>query len=296
MLLLLLQATSLYAWDFGAKLDAQRAGTDNVNLANTSKISDTYSTYGGYLQAKSETFKFKLKGKLEQYSKETSNDNYSTDFSVQYKPDKTMDFTAAVFKQVYNGTSLISTDTTSDNNGARFLATFTHEVEKETSLYFSPTLTTKKYPKIATRQDTLASALIGLEHNVNPSFMINPEFSIQKNNSKDSYYSSTSFGPSLLLSYTPNDSWDFSIDGNYSQTNYSNRTYQTILRGKTITNKEIQKLFSANFTALYSFSRTFSLQGKYSTSNNTSNNPGTIAAPSSAYQAKTTSFDLVIKI
>jgi hypothetical protein len=124
-----------HAWDFGLKADAQQAYTDNVNLTGTNPISDSYSTFGGYLQAKDEAFKIKLKAKAEKYKLQKENDNYSFDLSLQYKHTKTNDYTFALFKQVYNGTPLVTTDTTSDNSGGRLSTTISTEFDKETSGY-----------------------------------------------------------------------------------------------------------------------------------------------------------------
>lgn len=283
--LLILSATGVHAsWDFSLKGDAQKAFTDNVNLTNTAPISDNYAILGGYLQAKNETWKLKLKVKMEKYTAQTENDNYVTDLSLQYKKSKNQDFTFAVFKQVYNGTPLVSTDTTSDNSGLRLAANFTHDFNKSTQGYFALSATLKNYAKIEGRKDKILSAAVGLEHSFAKSFLIAPELSFQKNVSADDYYSSTSYGPNLLLSYSPDDSWEYFIDGNYSHTNYTGRTVtRTIRPNKTVTEKEYQELFNTDAGVIFSFLQYASLTAKYTHSKNTSNNSTSAYSANIAY-------------
>ena len=116
---LLLSSSLAHAWDFGLKADAQHASTNNVNLTNTAPIKDSYNTLSGYVQTKDDEFRFRLKGKYEKYQKQTENNNYVFDLSLQYKRTKTNEFTLSLFKQTYNGTPQVVTDTTSDNKGGK---------------------------------------------------------------------------------------------------------------------------------------------------------------------------------
>lgn len=277
--LLLTTAASAHAWDFSLKGDAQRTFTDNVNLTNVSPITDSYSVLSGYLQTKNDTWKLKLKGKLEKYSKQTENDNYTTDLSLQYKRTKNNDYTIGVFKQVYNGKPLVSTDTTSDNSGLRLAANFTHDFDKDSQGYFTVTGTSKNYSKIIGRKDTIVAGALGIEHYFNKNFMIAPELSIQHIGSSDSYYTNNSYGPNVLLSYTPTDAWELFVDGSYTNTTYSGRTVSKTVRNRTVTEKEYQELVNADVGAVYSFPQYLYLTGKYTSSNNTSNNTN------SAYKA-----------
>lgn len=276
---LLFAAQNIYAWDFSLKGDFQKAFTDNVNLTNTDPIKDNFSILSGYLQTKNESWKLKLKGKVEKYSKQNENDNYVTDLSLQYKRTKNNDYTFAVFKQVYNGTPLVSTDTTSDNSGVRLNANFTHDFKKNTQGYFTAAGTLKNYSKIVGRKDKILVLALGVEHSFDRTLLIAPELSFQHNGSTDSYYSNNSFGPNLLLSYTPDESWELFADGNYSHTTYSGRTVSKVVRNKTLTEKEYQELFTADVGAIYSFPMYTSITAKYSNSHNTSNNT------TSAYKA-----------
>jgi hypothetical protein len=209
---LLFFSLNLYAWDFGIKADMKRANTDNVDLSNSDPVSDTYDTYGGYVQAKDNIFKIKLKAKAEKYKLRTANDNYTLDLSLQYKHTKNNDYTFAVFKQTYNGIPATSTDTASDNNGGRFSATFSNDFDKETSAYFILNGTLRKYSKIANRNDKIIGASVGLENYMMPDLLINPELLAATNNSTDTYYKNYFYGPSLLISYTPNDNWEIYLD------------------------------------------------------------------------------------
>lgn len=289
--LFLIISTSAFSWEFSAKTDAERSSTNNVNLTNTNPVSDSFTTLGGYLQTKDDVYKIKLKGRLEKYQKQTENDNYSLDLSLQFKRNKLNDYTGTIFKQVYNGTPLLSTDTTSDNSGGRLSTTFRNNFDKSNIGYFSLTGTYKKYSKIAGRNDKIINAGIGLEHTVSEELLISPEISIQKNSSSDSYYSNTSFGPMILVSYIPNEKWDLYFFGTYAFTKYNGRTAASIVRRRTtVYEEEYQKLLGLDFGADYSLNEYLSLQGKLSTSNNTSNNQ------TSAYKANIISFGLAIKL
>ncbi|MBC7538123.1 MAG: hypothetical protein H7281_04840 [Bacteriovorax sp.] len=287
--LLICFAPQAYAWDFGFKADAQESFTDNVNLTNTNSISDSFYSYGGYLQTRNEIFKLKLKAKAEKYNLQKENDNYSFDLSMQYKRTKNNDFTFALFKQVYNGIPLVSTDTTSDNNGGRLSTTFSTDFDKETSGYLILNGTYKKYTKIINRNDTITGASIGLEHYLNSNLLINPELLAASNNSNDSYYKNTFYGPSLLISYTPNDKFEFFVDGSFSHTKYSGRSIVTVVKNKNVTTSEYQELKSAGIGAIYTLANMFPIQLRYSTNKNSSNNS------TSAYKAQILSISVGMK-
>ncbi len=290
--LLFTVSSSLYAWDFSLKLDGQRENTDNVNLTNTNPISDTVTSYGGYIQTKNETYKLKLKGKVEKYQKQNVNDNWSSDLSLQYKRTKDNSFTFAAFKQVYNGISLLNTDTTSDNVGGRISTTITKNFDKDTSGYITLTGTYKKYPKIAGRNDKIIGAAFGLEHYFNNTFMINPELNVQNNSSADSYYSNFSYGPSIFIDITPNDSWEIFFDASYAYTRYSGRSIPITINRRATTENEHQTLTSYDAGLIFNLSKVLSLQGKYQTGKNTSNN---VSTTSPAYKVSVTSFNIVCK-
>jgi len=276
----LLSLTSAHAWDFSLKGDVQKAFTNNVNLTNTDPITDNYSILSGYLQAKSEEWKLKLKGRMEKYSNQTENDNYTTDLSLQYKASKSSDYTVGVYKQVYNGTPAVSTDTTSDNSGLRMAANFTHDFVKSKTLgYFSVSGNFRNYSKIEGRKDKILGLSLGLEQTIAKNFLLVPDLTFQHNSSADAYYSNNSLGPSLLLSYTPDDTWEIFGDISYARTTYSGRTVSKIVRNKTVTEKEYQELTTTDVGFIYSFPQYFSLTGKYTISTNSSNNS------SSAYKA-----------
>lgn len=267
-------------WDFSLKGDLQKAFTDNVNLTNTEQISDNFTILSGYAQARDEVWRLRLKGKVEKYAQQQENDNYSTDLSLQYKRTKNNDFTFALFKQVYNGTPLVSTDTTSDNSGVRLTANFTHDFKQTTQGYFAVGGTIKNYSKIDGRKDRLLNLALGFEHSFAKTWLVAPELSFAHNSSADDYYSNNSYGPGALRSYIPDDTWELFLSGSYTRTTYSGRTVtRTIRNNKTVTEKEYQELFSTDLGVIYSFPQYISLTAKYSNSSNSSNNS------TSAYKA-----------
>ena len=282
-----------YAWDYGAKFDVQESKTNNVNLTSSAPIKDTYNTLTSYVQAKNDTWKYRFKLKSEKYKDQNSNDSSSGELSVQYKRTKMNDFSLAIFKQSYPNTPVVNNDTASDNQGASLSTTMRKDFDKETNGYLTLSASSKKYPKTTNRTDTNLSINPGIEHNVESHFLFNPEFSYQNNSSSNSYYSSTAFGPSVLLSYTPNDQWEIFSDGSYTYTHYSNRPYTpTVPVGKKAlpSEAEHQGLLGFDFGITYNFPKWVSIQGKYAKSSNTSNNP------TSAYKADVVSIDLSLRI
>lgn len=290
-LILIFTSFNLNAWDFIAKGNIQQSRTSNVNNTNTGAIPDKYTALDGYLQEKNDQFKIKLKGKREQYQNQTANNNYSVDLSLQYKHSKSDDYTVGIFKQVYNGANIVSTDTTSDNNGGRISATFTKEFNSDTSLYLSPTFTSKKYPKISGRNDNIINGSIGIEYYFSPTFMINPEFDVQNNSSSDSYYGNSSLGPTLSFSFTPNDNWEFFADASYTATVYRGRrlTQQQPVNPRTRPVYEKQNLTSSDIGVTCNLIKFFSVTAKYAMENNTSNNS------TSAYKANVGSVGIGLK-
>ena len=266
-----------HSWDFGFKGYGQYSSSDNVNLSQT-KISDTYKTIDLVAQVKNEKFKFKLKGKLEKYNKETSNDFYNTDFNIQYKRNKLNDYNLGIFKLVYNNIPAISSDTSSNNSGARFSTTFNQEYSKKASSFISFTGIYKKYP-ILNRKDKILTTLIGYEYIVKKILTLSPDFGITINSSTDSYYKNISYGPSLYVGLIPDDQWEHFINLSYGYTKYSGRNVTEIISGKTVENQEHQKLTTIEIGTLYNLTDNLTVQAKYSSNKNTSNNS------SSAYNA-----------
>lgn len=290
LIIFLLAITNAHAWDLGAKFDAQRSNTNNVNLTTTSPTSDSYNTLSAYGQVKNEKWKYKLKFRSEKYATEKANNNNIADFSVQYKRTKTNDFTLNIFRQTYTGTTAVNNDTSSDNNGYKLATTITKVYDKENSGYLTLSGGGKSYPKMTNRKDTTFVVGFGLEHTVSSQFMINPEFNFQSNSSSNTYYSTTSLGPSILVSYTPNDNWEIFSDLSYNYTKYTGRVVAVQVRRRTQNETETQSLTAFDLGAIYTFANGFSLNGKFAKSKNTSNND------TSAYNADVISFNVGLKI
>lgn len=273
-----------YCWDFGGKLDTQITNTDNANLSETSPVKDNLTMFRGYLQVKNEKYKIKLKAKNEKYNSQNANDNYLADLSLQYRHSDNDDYTFGVFKQAYNGSSIVSTDTTSDNAGFRLGADFSKSYKDDNSGYLSFKASQKKYSRITGRTDRIFSGAVGVEHYLFSNLMINPDFSVLKNNSTLSYYRNLSFGPYLLISFNPYDSWEIFADGSYTKTNYSGRT---IPNDPSI--NETQSLVIFDIGTVYKMTKKLSLQVTYSTAKNSSNNPIT------AYKNNTVALGITLK-
>lgn len=282
--------TNAVAWDQSARLDLQRSQTNNVNLTDIGTVSDSYNSLGAYIQTHNDQYKFKLKGRLEKYVQQAENDNYSIDLSAQYKLTKLNNFTTNIFKQTFNGTPLVSTDTTSDNQGFKLSANFNHSFTQDTNGYLFLAGTAKKYTKIDNRSDKILNIAVGLEHYFTENFMISPEFSIQSTSSSDSYYSNKSLSPAVFLSYNLTEQWELFLSTNFSRTLYSDRSVATISRRRINYEDEYQKLWSTDIGAEYMWTENFSLMGRISTVSNTSNNP------LQEYKARILTLGLSIKI
>lgn len=267
---LILFSLDAYSWDFGFKGSGQYSSSDNVNLSQT-KISDTYRTLDLAAQVKNEKFKFKLKGKVEKYKNETANDFYNTDFNIQYKRTKLNDYNLGVFKLVYNNIPAISSDTSSNNSGARLSTNFNQVYSKKASSFVSFTGTYKNYP-ILSRKDKILTALVGYEYVVKKILTIAPDFTYTINSSNQVYYKNISYGPSLYLGLIPDDFWEHFISIAYAYTKYSGRTVSETVSGKVVQNQEHQKLITLEIGTLYNLTENLTLQAKYSTNKNTSNN------------------------
>lgn len=278
-----------YAWEFSAKADVQQASTNNINLTNTNPETDSYSILNGHVQTKDDIYKIKFKAKAEKYKTHTENDNYTLDLSLQYKRTKNNDYTFAIFKQVYNGVPLVTTDTSSDNSGARISTTFSKDLGKDTLGYIVLDGTYKKYDKIDNRNDKNFGGSLGLEHYYTPTFLINPELLAGTILSTDSYYQNTFYGASVLMSYNATENLEIFVDGSYVHTSYSDRTVSRIVRNRTINEEEYQNLASAGIGGSYTIANMIPVQVKYSNSTNSSNNS------TSAYKAEILSFSIGFK-
>jgi hypothetical protein len=291
-LLIMSFSPTLYAWDFGVKTNLQVGSNSNVNLTPTNEINDTYKQLGGYAQIKNDDWRFKLKAKAEKYNKTSENDNYGGDLSASYKGLKDVNLTIGAFKLKYNGTTLINTDSTSDNTGERFEAVFNQKYSNESSGYFTLNGSFKNYSKIVGRKDKIFGGNYGIDYNISSKLLLNVEFMLQKISSTDTYYNDFSLGPYAMLSYTPNDNWEFFLDGSYGHTTYSGRIVTTITTKpfKSTKKDESQDLVSMDAGIGYNFTEVFSLQGKLENDKNNSNNT------TSAYKANIVSLDFSARI
>lgn len=283
--------TNSFAWDFGGKLELERSNTDNVNMSGTTPMKDSYNNFSGYLQCKNENYKFKLKGKKEQYKNQQNNDNSLIDLSVQYRRSDFDDYTLGVFKQVYDGATIVSTDTTSDNIGGRLGGTFSKDFFDNTFGYLSLNVSNRRYPKIAGRTDQVIGAILGVEYTPKSFIMINPEMYAQKNFSAVPYYSHLAYGPTLTITVSPLEGWELFVVGSYAETKYSGRVYNaTAPDGTPITENETQSLVTNEFGTSYKFTKKISIEGRYSHGKNSSNNP------LSMYDVNILTFSLSLKI
>lgn len=276
LFILLLGSSNTYCWDFASKLDIQRSTTNNVNLAEINPIKDNFTTLRGYIQTKNELFKVKFRGRMEKYKLQNANDNYLLDLSLAYKHSLYDDYTFGIFKQAFDGPTIISTDTTSDNIGGKFSADFSKDFDDKNYGYLSLNSIYKKYSKISGRTDSIFGATFGAEYYFFSRLMLNPELTVHENLSTLAFYRNLSWGPNLYITLNLFEPWDIFANFNYTKVNYSGRTASVVIDGLTQSIKENQKLIEIDFGTIYKITKSLSLQIKYSTENNTSNNPVSI--------------------
>lgn len=271
------------------KADYIHNKTDNVDSTNI-PVKDQYNDLLATIQLKDDVNKWKFKFKDEKYNLTKADDNNSFDLSYQYKPDKSKEFSVAGFQQKYTGTSLSTSDTASDNQGARVSTTLTHEIDKDKNTYITAMGTLKKYTKL-NRQDPIADVTLGYDNNVSSNFEVNPELNLEYNSSSDSYYKNVNWGPSLTLTFTPTDKWEIFGSISYSATNYSGRNVTiTPPKGKSYTTKETQELVTTSIGTNYNLFDILDLTLKYTSNRNSSNNN------TNAFASKVTTFNISLRL
>lgn len=286
---LTLFSQTAFAMKLSFKGDYIHNNTDNVDSTNV-PVKDQYNDIAATLQLKDETNKWKLKYKVEKYKKTIADNNNSFDLSYQNKPQKGEEYNIAVFDQKYTGTSLSTSDTSSDNQGAKLSTTLTHEINKEKNTYATIGAVYKKYTKL-NRIDPIADLTLGYDNNISPEFELNPELNVEYNASDNGYYKNFNFSPSLTLTLTPNDKWEIFGSISYSNTNYSGRTFTFVPpHGKSYQVKETQELVTTSIGTNYNLFQYWDLSAKYSSNRNTSNNN------TNAYSSKVTTFNISLRI
>lgn len=284
-------SNALFAFDWTFKTDFTRNSTNNVNSSST-KVSDTYSDLIGTLTAKNDQNKFKLKAKIEKYSKTTDYDNNTITGSYVFKPTKLREYQIDLSQQSYkvNG-AVTNSDTASDNRSLKLGTTWNYNISKDQSGSINLTSSYRDYFKNANRKDLLVDASFNYENYLTEAFSVSPELNLEYNKSKDSTYSNLNLGPALYLNYSASDNLDFFVNLNLTYTNYTSRTFtSTTKNNKTVSNKEHQTLFSNEIGTIYTIFDKITLQAKYSQTNNTSNNSA------SAYKTNLFTFNVGLKI
>lgn len=263
----------VHSWDFKAKGDLQRVSTNNANYSSSAPTKDEYTVYSGHIQAKNDSFRWRLKGKGESYKKSTENNYFKGELGLQHKVGPNFDYNLAGFKQTYKKTSTsLTTDTTSDNTGGKLTGNVTGKLDESKTGYFSAGGTYKNYTKFANRKDRVLDFFSGLEVEITRDFLVTPEIAYSLNQSTDSYYENYSYGPSLNFSFMPSEDWEIFFNSTYLNTKYKSRTYSTTSGGRTMNLLETQKLLTFDLGLVYSLTENIPLQAKFSRSINDSNN------------------------
>jgi hypothetical protein len=237
---LIITSPSLLAWDLSFKGDLSRKSTDNVNATNTQLKSDTIKIFSAYLQSRDENDRFRLKFKANRYTSVRENNSNTVEASYQRKfsSDLSDNFQFKLFKEKYLMTPTLSGDTSSDNQGLEFQVYFAKPMEKSLTLSGTYIFNYKDYTNSLNRKDYNFEAVFGVEKIIKNIITFSPDVALTYNNSKESYYSTFSIAGNLYVSIELHENFELYSSYNYNKTNYLDRTFIVISRGRSTNEKE----------------------------------------------------------
>lgn len=272
LIILLLLASDLYAWDYNLYTLFQHSTSNNFYQSTQAVENDVYNTFSGTVQMSNRRNIVYAQYNMQKYSNITANDNYTTNLNWTYHQTKKQDYTLGVFKQVYLQTPTNVTDTSSSNMGAKFITTWNKNFSNTQSGYLSLGIIYTDYYDNAARKDQSIDLSMGLQTYLGQYFTLTPSFSTNFLKSKDPYYEYFSIGPALYFSYYTNDKIVLYASGSYIYTSYAKRTFTlTSISGKDVTTSEKQTLVITDIGTIYSVTKNIPLQFTYSNTKNSSN-------------------------
>ena len=271
---LLAVAPKIYAWDFSFKGNFLHKTTDNVNASNSTLVSDTINTISAYGQLKDENDRFRLRLKANRYGKTKANNNNSYDVNYQRKfsSDLGDNFQIKLFKEKYITAPTIAGDTSTDNRGAEVQVYLANELENNLMFNGTYSFNYKDYTNDPFRKDYRLETVFGVEKIIKNAITIAPDISASFNKSKDTYYSTLSYGTNLYIGFELDVNFEMYINASIGKTNYQDRTFSLATNKKTISTKEIVKntLMETGFN--FYITKLITLEGKYTISDSNSNN------------------------
>ncbi len=279
-----------YAWTVSARGDLNYSKTDNVNSSVSNLQSDSYKSYYFHVQTKDDTDRIRFKLKGDRYTNTTSNNNNTFDLSWQIKTSKQREHNLSYYQQRYQSDPTIDSYTSSNNRGFKYSTTYTKEFSNEKLAYFTFSFNYKNYYQQIDRKDRSIDLSGGYENVLNQDLTFSADLSLGFVSSTDSAYTNYNLGPSLSFNYNIGENVESYLSSSLVYTAYSNQTFQTRVRNRTVTNKEQQTLFTTEAGVILNFIENVPLTVKYQINKNSSNNP------ESAYKSHIFVFNASLKI
>jgi|GEM_PF-753924 len=266
-------STSSFAWTVSGRGDLTYTKTNNVNSSVNNLKSDAYKSFYLHLQTKDETNRIRLKIKGDRYNETTSNNSNTFDLSWQLKPNNKREHNLGIYQQNYQEDPTIDNYSSSNNRGLKYSTTFTKEFSEEKLSYFTLGFNYKNYYQQINRKDRSIDLSGGFENSLSTDLSFSIDLSLGFISSTDSSYSNYNLGPSLSFNYSFTDTLEAYISSSLIYTAYSNQTFETTVRNRTVINKEQQTLFSSEIGLVSNHFDNIPITIKQQSNKNSSNNP-----------------------
>ena len=272
LLYLLMPISNLYAWDYNFYSLLQRSTSNNFYQSTQATEHDIYTTISGTVQMSNKRNILYATYMAQKYTNITANDNSTLNLNWTYHQTKKQDYSLGLFRQVYQQTPTNITDTSSSNQGAKFVSSWYKTFSNTQSGYLNLTLSYFDYYVSALRKDQSIDFSTGLQTYLGNFFSLTPSFSTSFLKSNDPYYEYFSIGPAMYFSYFPTEKLIFYTSGSYQYTSYAKRTFSlTSLSGEVVSASEKQTLVVIDVGIIYNINKYVPLQLSYSHSKNSSN-------------------------
>jgi hypothetical protein len=234
---------------------------------------DAYSTISATAQMSNERNTVSASYYSQNYTNIVANNNNTISLNWTYHQTKKHDYTLIFFKQVYPKTPSNLTDTSSSNQGFKFVSSWYKTFSNTQSGYLNLAFSYLNYYTSNTgRKDETLDISSGLQTYLGKFFTFTPSFSTNYLKSNDSYYEYYSLGPAIYFSYYPTEKLVFYTSDSYLFTGYSKRIFTlTSITGKAVNATEKQTLVIIDFGIIYNLTKNIPFQVIYSTTRNSSN-------------------------
>jgi len=252
------------------KANFLRQSNNNINSTEIDPVKDYFNEFNASLQRKSDSMRLRLKFKGQQYKQMTSNSNTNIEFQTAYKTKSKNDYSIAINKQTYNGTSTnTADDTSSDNFGIKANATYNYDLKNEQAYYIGLGASFKNYSK-QSRKDKGLEFSAGYEKTISDKWLVLLDFIWGKNLSSSDYYKNMNLLPMFNLIYMLNENVEFSLGTILNHTRYDKR-YASLNATQNLNILEKSTLMTLELGTNITLSNMILLQIKIASNRNSSN-------------------------